>query len=95
MNRLRDSQGRFVKKESVGSSKIEKPQKEKETLNVKSERKVEPSQSTPTISPTFFHQFEKSYETKCSQTPNPPERPFRTYFTPWATQVLEGIMAEN
>ena len=40
MNRPRDSQGRFVKKVLVGSSKIEKPQKEKETLNVKLERKI-------------------------------------------------------
>ena len=95
MNRLRDSQGRFVKKESVGSSKTEQSQKEKETLKVKLENKAVPSQSTPSISSTFFHQFESSYETKCSKTPNPPKRPFMTYFTPWATQVLEEIMEDN
>ena len=95
MNRLRYSQGRFVKKESVGSSKTKKSQKEKETSNIKLEKKVVPSQSTPSISSTFFHQFQSSYETKFSKTLNPPEKPFKTYFTPWATQVLEEIMAEN
>ena len=95
MTRLRDSQGRFVKKESVGSSKIEKSQKETKTLNIKPENKVVPSQSTPSISSTFFHQFESSYKTRCSKTPNPLKRHFKTYLTPWATQVLEEIMVEN
>ena len=41
MNRRRDSQGRFVKKESVGSSKTQKPQKEKNPLTLETKPKNE------------------------------------------------------
>ena len=55
MNRLRDSQGRFVKKESVGSSKNQKLQKEKNpsTNETKPSGEVEPSsQFTSTTTPS-------------------------------------------
>ena len=54
MNRLRDSQGRFVKKESVDSSKNQKPQKEKNpsTIEIKPSGEVETWPSSQFTSPT-------------------------------------------
>ena len=77
MNRPRDSQGRFVKKESVGSSKIQKPQKEKNSSTIETkpsgEVKIQPfSQFTsPTTPSEIAEQFAKSYETRCSKPPEP------------------------
>ena len=101
MNRLIDSQGRFVKKESVGSSKIQKPQKEKNpsTIEIKlsNEVKIQPCyQSTsPTTPSKISEQFTKSYEIRCSKPPKSLEQPFKTYFTPWATKFLEEVKAKN
>ena len=55
MNRPRDSQGRFVKKESIGSSKNQILQKEKNpsTIETKPSSEVEPSsQFTSTTTPS-------------------------------------------
>ena len=101
MNRLRDSQGRFFKKESIGSSKIQKPQKEKNplTIEIKPNNKVKiqlSSQSTSSTTPfEIFEQFVKSYEIRCSNPPKSLEKPFKTYVTPWATKFLEEVMAKN
>ena len=55
MNKLRDSQGGFIKKESIGSSKNQKSQKEKNpsTIETKPSSEVEPSsQFTSTTTPS-------------------------------------------
>ncbi len=101
MNRLRDSQGRFVKKKSIGSSKNQKSQKEKNMSIIETkpsgEVKIQPSsQFTSSTTPSkIAEQFAKSYEIRCSKPPEPQEHPFKTYFTPWATKVLEEGMADN
>ena len=75
MNRLRDSQGRFVKKELVGSSKIQKPQKEKNpsTIEIKPNNEVRIQPSSQSTSPTTpnenFEQLAKSYEISYSKPP--------------------------
>lgn len=55
MNRPKDSQGGFVKKESVGSSKIQKPQKNKSSLTIETKPKNEVSiqPSSQSTSPTI------------------------------------------
>ena len=86
MNRLGDSQGRFVKKELVGSSKIQKPQKEKNpsTIEIKPKNKVRIQPSSQSIFPTtpkISEQFTNSYKIRCTKPPKSLEKPFKTYYT--------------
>ena len=63
MNRLRDSQGRFVKKESVGNSKNQKPKKEKNpsTIEIKPSSEVEIQPFSQFTSPTTLSEIAKKF----------------------------------
>lgn len=85
MNRPRDSQGRFVKKELVGSPKTQKPQKG--PLNIVPNPKEiilrPPSQLDSLAIPLeIFQKFTGSYKDRCSKSLEPLENPFKAYYTP-------------